>query len=620
MGRYSSPSNTPRVREQPGVLRLFRYAYEALRARGALLFWVIVGSQFFVHIASIPLLGWLFHEALRSAGMVGLDLGSLRIGGQLVASGGFLLAIILIIFWITSLQYIVLIIILCVPRDELSLTRFLSELRRVVQKLLRPSALPMLLYLLILIPLTGFGFMSALTRGIAVPRFVIDEILKTPWGGPALTLVIAVLVLINLRLAVSFPLFVTSDLTASSSLRTSWRMTRGFRSSATLGISVVLVTFGAALIAGIVVFVTAVPTAITDAIAPAASPIIAAYSLGVALTAAILLSGLVSAAIIAVLLAYIAMRQNAVRRPLYLVLLDGSVQARHQEMHRKGVGLLSIACAVLALALGTSSIGTLRDLANHPDTLVIAHRGFTESEVENTIGALEAASAVGVDFVEMDVMQAKDGFVVIHDADLQRLAGINAQVKDMTVEELGRIVVSDGRGNSGSIASLSAYVRRAQELNTALLIEVKLGGLDTPDHVDRLVAELDALDALDGNIFHTLDPKSVARLKYLRPDTTVGYILPLAGGGVPQTVADFIVAEQTTATEDLQHEAWDEGLAFFVWTVNDDKLVRFELRRDVDAIITDRSDLVLETREQMDTEKGLLEVLVDALKHFVTID
>ena len=94
-----------------------------------------------------------------------------------------------------------------------------------------------------------------------------------------------------------------------------------------------------------------------------------------------------------------------------------------------------------------------------------------------------------------------------------------------------------------------------------LLIEIKLGGGDTPDHVERLVAELEELDALDENIYHSLDAASVDRLKQLRPDLTVGYTMAFAGGGIPDTIADFIVVEEWTATVAMQDAARSAGSA-----------------------------------------------------------
>ena len=45
---------------------------------------------------------------------------------------------------------------------------------------------------------------------------------------------------------------------------------------------------------------------------------------------------------------------------------------------------------------------------------IFAHRGLHVTERENTIGAFEAAVALGVDGVELDVRRTRDGVLVVH--------------------------------------------------------------------------------------------------------------------------------------------------------------------------------------------------------------
>jgi len=69
--------------------------------------------------------------------------------------------------------------------------------------------------------------------------------------------------------------------------------------------------------------------------------------------------------------------------------------------------------------------------------LIIAHRGASRHERENTIAAFQAGIDAGADGVEFDVRLAKDGTpVVIHDANLKRVAGVEASVAKSTPAEL----------------------------------------------------------------------------------------------------------------------------------------------------------------------------------------
>src|SRR5262245_8084960 len=51
---------------------------------------------------------------------------------------------------------------------------------------------------------------------------------------------------------------------------------------------------------------------------------------------------------------------------------------------------------------------------SHGAPWVIAHRGASAVEPENTIGAFRRAAAIGADMVELDVRRSADGVLVIH--------------------------------------------------------------------------------------------------------------------------------------------------------------------------------------------------------------
>jgi glycerophosphoryl diester phosphodiesterase len=70
-------------------------------------------------------------------------------------------------------------------------------------------------------------------------------------------------------------------------------------------------------------------------------------------------------------------------------------------------------------------------------TWVIAHRGASADERENTVPAFERAIAVGADFVELDVQVSADGaLVVFHDVDLDRLTPLRGPLRKRPLAEL----------------------------------------------------------------------------------------------------------------------------------------------------------------------------------------
>lgn len=597
--------------------RLLSGGWTLLRHSGARLGWLILITQLLILAVAFPVFGWLFREALRANGMHGLDLGNLSLGSGIPLTLALIALIATIAFWLLSMQFTALVVLLRWSQHGITARAYWGELGRVARKLVRPSSLPLVGYLFVLLPLTGFGFTSAMVRGVAIPPFISGELFKTAPGAIAFTAFLLVLAFVNLRLAATVPVFVLTAATGRQAMRASWRMTRGFRGTLPIIFAGAAVFACGALASFLLTLLAVVPTAISDAVAPAASVPIAAYSLGVAQVAGFFITGGLTAAIAAILITLIHGSDETL--PKSIDQINNRDTRLGLTSRRSRLGVIAASLGV-ATVFGTASIGTFETLARSPETLVLAHRGFSEGGVENTISGLDAAAEAGADLVEMDVMQTKDGeFIAMHDAKLDRLADRPDAVKDLTLAELTSITVRDLQGHSDTIPSFRDYVRHAEEIGMPLLIEIKLGGADTDDHVERLIAELEELGALNNHIYHSLDPASVSTLKHLRPDLTVGYTMAFAGGDIPDTPADFILVEEWTATSEMQEAAARAGLGFKVWTVNEIAGMREHLRRSTDGIISDRPDQVLAARVEMQEESGLADVLLDALTRFVKI-
>jgi glycerophosphoryl diester phosphodiesterase len=101
---------------------------------------------------------------------------------------------------------------------------------------------------------------------------------------------------------------------------------------------------------------------------------------------------------------------------------------------------------------------------------IIAHRGASGLEPENTIRSFKKAEEIGVDMIEMDVHYSKDGEVVVfHDADLLRLFGDPRRVKDLSLAELKQI------SGDRQIPTLTEVI---STLQTDLIVEIKVHGIE----------------------------------------------------------------------------------------------------------------------------------------------
>ncbi|WRS30656.1 glycerophosphoryl diester phosphodiesterase membrane domain-containing protein [Actinomycetaceae bacterium MB13-C1-2] len=594
--------------QDPGPFNLLGQAWVRIRAVSGRLLLLIVIAQLVITVVASPLVAWIFREALRANGMYALDTNTFSVGWGFGLTVILLMLILLVVMWLLVAEFSAIVILL--HRPSYSAGELFSALGQVMKKALRPKSWFMILYLLVLLPLSGFGFVSGMLHGVQVPNFITGELEKEPLYATLLTVAYILLAYVNLRLSLTMPIFALTDRTGNAALKESWAKTRGVKPW-TILVAVFLLVAAAGLFFAALFYICLAPTAIADTIAPGASWIMAALGLGVAHVASMLAIGL-TVAFLAGLLVYYA----EVNR-----LVPSAGKADTGDLRGRKPRIIAVSSLVIACVVsGVLSLPSLQNVADHPETLVLAHRGWTAGGVENSIEALEAAAELDVDFVEFDTMRTADGkYVVIHDPALGRLAGINKSVKDMTLEELTSTQIHDEAGHTSTIPELVEYVSRAKELDQPLLIEVKLSGAEpeASENIADIVALLDENDLLEGNMFHSLDHASAEAIKTQLPDVSVGYIMPFAGVDVPDTLADFLVLEESSATDAMHSKTDRAGLGMFVWTVEDQDAMRLRFRQSADGIITDHPDLALKIREDMDNQTGLAGRLHDVMLAFM---
>ena len=118
---------------------------------------------------------------------------------------------------------------------------------------------------------------------------------------------------------------------------------------------------------------------------------------------------------------------------------------------------------------------------------VVAHRGNSAHEPENSLAALRRAVADGADMVEVDVQLTADGrFRLFHDRDAERLTGVPGALEAMPPERLAELRLG-GRGEPvPTLEDAFAAVPPEMPLN----VEVKRWVADPRRVVDALEAAL----------------------------------------------------------------------------------------------------------------------------------
>ncbi|MFN3220212.1 MAG: glycerophosphodiester phosphodiesterase [Acidimicrobiales bacterium] len=139
---------------------------------------------------------------------------------------------------------------------------------------------------------------------------------------------------------------------------------------------------------------------------------------------------------------------------------------------------------------------------------LIAHRGDTGAAPDNSVAAIRAAAALGVDMIEFDICASADGApVVVHGPRLERWSTGTGRVVDQDVAQL---VTHRLRDRNGEVVHAETIPTLAEALDAAGATAVNCDIKD-PAIVDAVVAELLDRSMGDRAVLSGLTPRQARR-------------------------------------------------------------------------------------------------------------
>lgn len=441
-----------------------------------------------------------------------------------------------------------------------------------------------IIYFIITIPTINLGVKSVLAKNLFIPKFISGEIMKTNSGFIIWGSIMIVFAYLNLRLIFTLPLTAVGDENILDSIKRSWELTKTGKRK--LIITIILFETIYIIIAVILIGVITFLCICVDK--DGNNPIVQTLFFS-AISAIIFFIGVLSKITVITSLVTVLIDQNEISEELVNNLNE------NKKKSRLAATFTTIIIIIAAIINGFNIYGN----GVNKNSETIAHRGYVYKGVENSIEALEGAAEVGANYVELDILLTKDNkFVVMHDYNLKRLAGINKQVKDMNYDEVVGLPIKQGDYTS-KIPSLEEFVNKAKDLNMKLVIELKPHGGEPSNYIDILIEEIKRLK-LENYKFMSLNSKVMEELETKAPNLETGYVIPLQFGNFHQSNVDFFVIEDFSYRDRLVEQAKKQNKKVFVWTINDPALITKYLQSPADGIITDEPELVKE-------EKNILE-------------
>lgn len=217
---------------------------------------------------------------------------------------------------------------------------------------------------------------------------------------------------------------------------------------------------------------------------------------------------------------------------------------------------------------------------------VLAHRGASRAEAENTVAAFRRAGEMGADGVELDVRRTVDGVLVVHH---------NPGLPD------GRIIAATAHGDlPASVPTLAA----ALDACAGMWVNVEIkNDPDEPDFdetesiADETIAHLLARDDNDRWLISCFRIETVDRCRALAPQIRTAWLC----AGAPDDVAEKLVAKGHVAlhpwvglvTRELLDSCHGAGVQVNTWTCDDPVRMAELIEWGIDGICTNVPDVAL---------------------------
>ena len=233
--------------------------------------------------------------------------------------------------------------------------------------------------------------------------------------------------------------------------------------------------------------------------------------------------------------------------------------------------------------------------------LIVAHRGASAEEAENTVESFALAVEAGADAVEFDVRLTRDGHaVVLHDHDVDRTTDGSGAVGSLTLAEVRALRIDTAAGGTTSVPTLAEALASLSG-RAAVDIEIKnIPGEPDFDPERELAVEavhrgLDEVGFVGDVIVSSFNPLSIAASRAARPEIATGLLTEYAvdAAAALRFAADQghswvlpFVGKVTEAGPTFPGEVHAAGLLLGTWITDDPEVAVLLARSGVDAVAT----------------------------------
>ncbi|MBQ8310859.1 MAG: hypothetical protein IJX80_07605 [Clostridia bacterium] len=212
----------------------------------------------------------------------------------------------------------------------------------------------------------------------------------------------------------------------------------------------------------------------------------------------------------------------------------------------------------------------------HGSTRMVAHRGISKLEKENTYAAFVAAGNRSHWGVETDVRTTADGnFIILHDETTARVAGGEGKKpEDSTLAELREIVLCDMDGITPNPAlrlpTLEEYIRICKKYDKNCVLELKTE-MDEAT-TERMIECIRAEGYLERVTFISFLFEDLVHVRKFLPEQKLQFLFGKCTDEIFENLKTYrmdVDIYYKDLTQELLQRFHDAGMEVNCWTVDD---------------------------------------------------
>ncbi len=208
---------------------------------------------------------------------------------------------------------------------------------------------------------------------------------------------------------------------------------------------------------------------------------------------------------------------------------------------------------------------------NHSDTKMVAHRGVSKIEPENTLAAFELAGKKSYFGIECDVNVTKDKkYVINHDFSLLRTYGVDKNIEELTLNELKEI---KNLVNNAPVPEYSEYLEICKKYSKIAVVELK--GVYTEEELKGVIEETKKVDYLENVVFIAFDLINLIKLREMLPKQKMQFLTNVYNENILDALNRYSLDLDIyckVLTKEIIDEVHANGHIVNTWTVDDKEM------------------------------------------------